>query len=279
MALTRLSPTSLAREADRVPRLRFALETEDPEFERLRGMDALASMLKPKKLSLVIPAYNEENRIAGTVRDFAHSLRDVRHEILVELDGCNDHTAERVRDVQAEYPSIKILEFPERLGKGRGVLAGMQEATGDWVAFIDADGSVSPAEFSFVAKAALADGADAVIASRYWNRQHMMREIGILRWTASRSFNLLVREMYGLPYRDTQCGAKILRRPALDMILREMKLAGYAFDVELLWRLRRHNFKVVELPILWTHRDGSTVKLAHVASRMFLDVLRLRVNP
>ncbi len=233
----------------------------------------------PQKLSVIIPAYNEEQRIAETVRAYADSLEGLRHEILVELDGCNDGTADLVRDMQERFPSVKLVEFPTRLGKGRGVLEGMRRATGDWIAYVDADGSVSPSEFFLVAKAALSDGADAVIASRYWDRRRMVKEIGLTRWTASRSFNLLVRRMYNLPFRDTQCGAKMLRRKAVHAVIDDMKLSGYAFDVELLWRLMQHNFKVVELPIFWTHKNGSKIRLGHVASRMFLDVLRLRVNP
>ncbi len=265
-----------------------AISTVFPEFgldaPRPRGLPShrpLGPVIdpKPQKLSLVIPAYNEEQRISQTIHAYASSLQGLRHEILVELDGCNDRTADLVRDTQQEFPAVELVEFPTRLGKGRGVIEGMRRATGDWIAYVDADGSVSPSEFFVVAKAALSDGADAVIASRYWDRRHMVNEIGLLRWTASRSFNWLVRHMYGLPFRDTQCGAKMLRRRAVRAIIDEMRVDGYAFDVELLWRLQQHGFKVVELPILWTHKDGSKVRIGHVASRMFLDVMRLRVNP
>ncbi len=231
------------------------------------------------QLSIVIPAYNEEMRIPQTVRAYAEAFAWAQPELLIEVDGSRDRTSAIVREMQVRYPAVKLLEYPERLGKGRGVIEGVRHATGDWVAYVDADGSVSPEEFLKVANAALADGADAVIATRYWDVARMQREHGFLRWTASRSFNVLVRHLYHLPFRDTQCGAKLFRREALDAVLDEMKIDGYAFDVELLWRMKQHGFKVVEVPILWRHKDGSTVYLPRVIYRMFLDILRLRVNP
>ena len=233
----------------------------------------------PEKLTIVIPAYNEEERISETVHDYAAALRDTHHEIVVELDGCNDGTADRVRDIRREFPLVKLIEFRDRLGKGAGVFEGMRQGTGEWVGYVDADGSTPPGEFFRVAETALSDGADAVIATRYWNRQEMLRQYGFLRWTLSRGFNFAVRHLFGLPFRDTQCGAKVFRRRAVDAVAKDMEVTGYAFDVELLWRLGKAGFRIREIPILWNYRDGSTVRLPQVASRMFLDVLRLRVNP
>lgn len=232
-----------------------------------------------EKLSLIIPAYNEERRISETIRAYARSLQGLHHEILVEVDGSSDRTADLVRGIQKTFPTVSLVEFSARLGKGRGVMEAIQHASGEWIAYVDADGSVPPSEFLHLARAALADGADAVIASRYWDRDRMIQEIGLMRWTASRGFNALVRHLYGLPFRDTQCGAKMMRRSAARAVMGEMKLAGYAFDVELLWRLQRQGFKVLELPIMWTHKNGSKIRLGHVVSHMFLDVMRLRVNP
>ena len=230
-------------------------------------------------LSVVIPAYNEESRIGHTIREYATALHDIDHEILVEVDGSSDGTADLVRDIQSEYERVKLVEFEDRLGKGGGVIEGMGRAGGKWIAYVDADGSTPPNEFLRVASAAFADGSDAVIATRYWDRAGMVANYGFLRWTASRGFNFLVRHAFGLPYRDTQCGMKMFRREAVNAVIPEMKLADYAFDVELLWRLHQSGFKITEVPIRWDHRNGSTVQLARVASRMFLDVLRLRVNP
>ncbi len=233
----------------------------------------------PTMLSLVIPAYNEEDRIARTVREYAETLRPLNHEILVEVDGSSDRTADLVRDIQSDYETVKLVEFTNRLGKGRGVLEGMERAAGDWIAYVDADGSTPPREFMRVAALAFSNGADAVIATRYWDRARMVREYGFMRWTASRAFNFLVRHAFDLPYRDTQCGTKMFRRDAVMAVIPKMKLTDYAFDVELLWRLQTEGYQITEVPIRWHHRDGSTVQIAHVATRMFLDVIRLRVAP
>ncbi len=243
------------------------------------GVDLHEYLPAAQSISLVIPAYNEEARIAQTIREYASALHGLPHEILVELDGCKDATADLVRKARSEYPAVRMVEFSERLGKGGGLLEAMRRANGDWVGYVDADGSTPPEEFMKVAALGLSDGWDAVIGSRYWNRPHMIRELGYMRWGASRGFNLLVRHLFELPYRDTQCGTKVFRRRALKAVVDDMTLTDYAFDVELLWRLDQQGFRVCELPILWNHRDGSTIRLPSVVSRMFLDVLRLRVNP
>lgn len=232
-----------------------------------------------KVLSVVFPAYNEAERIADTIRAYATALEGLSHEIVVELDGCHDGTAEQVRGVQRGFPSVQIVEFPERLGKGRGVFEGIRRAKGEWIAYLDADGSVSPRDFLPVAATALSDGWDAVIASRYWNRHRIIESYGFPRWVASRTFNQLVRMLYGLPFEDTQCGAKIFRRSAIEAVIDDMKLSGYAFDVELLWRLWQSGHRIREVPVMWHHKDGSKVRLSRVARHMFIDILRLRVNP
>lgn len=231
-----------------------------------------------EKLSIVIPAYNEGHRIAETLRAYATALRRLHPEILVELDGCEDGSADVVEDMRRQFPEIRLIEFAERLGKGRGVLEGIRSAQGSWVAYLDADGALPPEEFVRLVRAALTNKRDGVIASRYWDRGGMVARYGFLRWTASRAFNRLIRLLYRLPFRDTQCGAKLFRREAMEQVDDSMTLAGYAFDVELLWRMHAAGLDIEEVSVRWTHQDGSSVRVMKVALRMLFDVLRLRVQ-
>ena len=232
----------------------------------------------PGLLSIVIPAHNEEARIAETVLSYTAALQGAPHELVIALDGCEDRTGEVVKALQARFPSIKIVQFPTRLGKGGGVMEGMKRASGSWIAFMDADGALSPDEFLNLLTKVQANGCDGVIGSRYWDRLRIQSSYGFLRWLLSRAFNLSVRILFRLPFEDTQCGAKIFRREAIEAVMSRIRLTGYAFDVELLWRLEKGGYEIRELPITWDHKNGSSLKLSREAPRMFTDIIRMRLN-
>jgi glycosyltransferase involved in cell wall biosynthesis len=122
---------------------------------------------KDFKFSLVIPAYNEEKRIKETLEAYRIEFYDlgINFEIIVEMDGCTDRTAEIVRGLAAKFPEIKFIEFKKKLGKGGGLLKGFEVASGDVVGFVDADGSVQPREFIKLLTE-IKNGYDGVIASR-----------------------------------------------------------------------------------------------------------------
>ncbi|NLX48751.1 MAG: glycosyltransferase family 2 protein [Methanospirillum sp.] len=208
----------------------------------------------PADCTIVVPAYNEERRIGGLLA----SLAGFGGPVIVVADG-TDRTADLVREFGASHPQLALtcLEFPARLGKGGGIMAGFRAARTPFVGFMDADGSTAPAEmvrlFSFLGD------ADGAIASRWASGAVVPVRQGPLRRLQSRAFNLLIRLLFGLPYADTQCGAKVFRREALLPVLGEMELTGFEFDVELLWRLSRRGARVVEVPTVWYDHGGSKV--------------------
>jgi glycosyltransferase involved in cell wall biosynthesis len=210
--------------------------------------------IPPADCTIVVPAYNEERRIGGLLE----ALADFEGAVIVVADG-TDRTADLVRDFAGEHPDLALacLEFPERLGKGGGIIAGFRAATTPYIGFMDADGSTSPGEMARLF-AYLAD-ADGAIASRWCPGAVVPVRQGPLRRLQSRAFNLLIRLLFDLPYADTQCGAKVFRRDALAPVLDEMTLAGFEFDVELLWRLARRGTRVVEVPTVWYDQGGSKV--------------------
>ncbi len=220
--------------------------------------------------TLVIPAYNEERRIRSLLRDLSGFAGD----LVFVCDG-TDATPEIIGAFAADHPSLSIrcLTFPTRLGKGGGVVAGMKEAATRYVGYMDADGSTSLSEMErLFDRLATADGA---IGSRWIPGSVLPVRQGFRRRAESRLFNLMVRALFGLDYRDTQCGAKAFRKEALDAVLPFIRSTGFEFDVELLWRLARCGCRVEEVPITWENRDESKVMTSD-AKAMLLGMIRLR---
>ena len=175
----------------------------------------------PEK-SLVIPAYNEENRITL----FFDSITGFDGELIVVCDG-TDQTADIVDTIAAQTPdlTIRCLRFDHRLGKGGGVIAGLKEARAPFVGYVDADGSTSMEEmvrlFSSLPR------ADGAIGSRWVAGSTLTVKQGFMRQLESRGFNLLIRILFGLTYHDTQCGAKVFTKRAIDTVLPDMVSTGF----------------------------------------------------
>lgn len=230
------------------------------------------------RLSLVIPAHNEEATIAHTLREYVDALREwgERYEILVVLNGCRDRTLERVREFGRTHPNVRWALIPEA-GKGRAVKFGFQIARGDLIGFVDADGQIPAEEFTRLLCAVECEPAvDGVIASKYKASEDKSCA-SLVRWMAGRAFSFLARRLLRLPFRDTQCGAKIFRREALHSVLEELELSGWTFDVELLLRLHCRGRRIAEVPIA-LRRSGrpSQLSLLRVAPRMLRELFLLR---
>jgi glycosyltransferase involved in cell wall biosynthesis len=174
----------------------------------------------------------------------------------------------------SKYPQIKLLNFEQKLGKGGAVIEGFKAVEGDRIGFVDADESVAPEDVARML-AALSD-ADGVIASRRLKNSRILVRQPFKRRLASRVFNIIVRVMFGLNFRDTQCGVKVFRKEAIKDVLPELKTRGFEFDVELLWRLKKSGYQVIEFPITWKHSSGSTFSLAN-APGMFFSLLKVRL--
>lgn len=228
-------------------------------------------------LSLVIPACNEEQRVGDTLIAYAEDLRasSISFEIIAEMDGCTDGTSAIVKDLCNVYPEIKKLEFEHKLGKGGGLIKGFEAADGRCVGFVDADGSVPPGDLKKLLAEAQ-NGTDCAIASRrtcgsravYHTRSRRM---------LSKCFNMLVRMLFDLPYKDTQCGAKVMKRDALEKTLQDVRINGFAFDVGLLYVARKKGFSIREVGVDWEDKTGSKVDISHTALDMLSSVIKLRM--
>lgn len=226
------------------------------------------------QLSLVIPAYNEEDRISSVVKSYTAYLNrdDYDYEIIVVCDG-TDGTAGIIKDTMKTHHRLKLLEFHKKLGKGGALIQGFKAAGGYAVGFVDSDESIEPGEFRKLVS--MLESNDCAIASRYINGAEISVPQPLMRMIASRVFNLLVNLLFSLGLKDTQCGAKAFRRDVIKEVLPFLKSTGFEFDVELIWRIKKRGFAIKEVPIAWKHESGSSFSFWNTPS-MFLNLLRLR---
>lgn len=231
------------------------------------------------KVLLLIPAYNEEKRIEPVLRDYATYFGQHlpgQFQIVVVLNGCRDNTMGVVQRVAAEFPMVSALEFAAPIGKGGALIEGLKLAPlADLIGYVDADGATPPHAFHDLVKRC--DQADCVIGSRWLPGAVLHQEQTSKRQFASRVFHLIVQTLFWMDIRDTQCGAKVMRRAAVEKIHSALCIADMAFDINLLFALKGAKFKVLEVPTEWTDKIGSKVVLGKTSMTMLLSVIRLRL--
>ncbi len=231
------------------------------------------------RISIIMPAHNEAQRIGGPLEAYATHFSQ-RHgdafEILVVANNCRDTTEEVVGQLARRFRQIHQVVIQERIGKGGAIIEGIKRAQGMLIGFVDADGSTPPEEFDRLVSALGA--SSGVIGSRWIKGALVPIPQSSLRRVLSRGFNLLVRLLFGFPYHDTQCGAKVFTRESLAAVVDNLRITDYAFDVNLLYLLRQKGCVVQEAPICWYDREGSQLRLSQVVPRMFAAAVQLRLK-
>ena len=233
--------------------------------------------MEPATYSVILPAYNESARIAGTLdKLLAHAAqRGWSVEVIVVNDGSSDDTAAIVRAYASKHAVLRLLENPGNRGKGYSVRNGMLHARGDILLFSDADLS-SPIEEADKLFVAIAQGADIAIGSRWVDRSLQIRRQPLHRRIFGRIFNLALRIILGLQYKDTQCGFKAFTRRSAQAVFPLQKIERWGFDPELLYLARKFGFNVSEVPVAWSHREGTRIHPLRDGVRMFGELLRVR---
>jgi dolichyl-phosphate beta-glucosyltransferase len=229
-------------------------------------------------LSIVIPAYNEEGRLAPTLRAYAGYCREQGHhfELIVVDDGSTDATTPLVERLTGEFPEIRLIRLAQNQGKGYAVRSGIVNARGERILFADADGATPIGELERL-EAALDAGADLAIGSRALEAAGVRVRARLHRRLIGRAFHLLVRFTGVDGIADTQCGFKLFRGAVAHALFSRMRTTGFSFDVEVLMMARLCGFRIAEVPVNWAHQPGSRVNLVTDSARMAGDLLRIRL--
>jgi len=235
--------------------------------------------LPPLELSLVIPAYNEQQMIAATLENL-HQFLQVRYEsfeILVVDDGSTDETAHVVSQFSETHPNVRLLEQGTNQGKGCAIQRGVQESQGEYILFMDADLPYDLAAVD-VFMTALRSKYDLAIGSRHMPGSKI-RGVPLLRYLTGQVFSLLVAMLMFPGIRDTQCGLKGFRAEAARQIFERVRIRKFGFDVEALYIARKRRYTILPIPVQMTgFRSDSRVRLLRDSSRMFLDLFTIRWN-
>lgn len=236
---------------------------------------------RDKSVLLLIPAYNEEERIEPTLREYATYFRanySGKFEILVVLNGCSDNTLGVVEKVAKEFSEVSADDIPLPIGKGGALIEGLRLApTVDLIGYVDADGATPPEAFHALLNRM--DEAHCVIGSR-WLPESVLHQVQpFFRRFASRMFHVIVELLFWMHIKDTQCPAKVMRRQAVEKVHDHLHIADLSFDVNLIYSLKHARFTVLEVPVEWTDKEGSKVSSSFFRSSlvMFLSVMRLRL--
>lgn len=237
-----------------------------------------------KSVSIIIPAYNEAERIASSLAQIASFARGYGGiiEILVVDDGSTDATARVVTEVGQRHepgqPEVLLVQHTTNSGKGASIRTGFRAARGDIVLFTDADLSAPITEMPLLIDPIVAGACDIAIGSRAADPSRIELQQGPFRQIAGRIFNIMVRMVAGLDLLDTQCGFKAFRRAPMLPIFELQRIDGFAFDVELLYIAARRGLRIRELPVRWAHAPGSKVSMLVHTWEMAIDLVRIRLN-
>ena len=239
-----------------------------------------------EKLSIVMPAHDEERRIGATLDQylyfFEHAVKDGKikeYEIIIVLNNTKDKTKEIVQEYQKLNVPLYYLDLVPG-GKGFAILEGFKEVlkgNADVIGFVDADCATKPEEFLRLSNSI--DNYDGIIASRYLPGSIVDPKQSFKRIFVSRVFNLMVRFLFpSIKYKDTQCGAKIFKRKVIETVISKIGTTQWAFDIDLLYQTINSGFKIKEEPTTWSDKEYSKLYLKKVGPKMALAVIRLRLN-
>jgi dolichyl-phosphate beta-glucosyltransferase len=239
----------------------------------------IANRLPP--FSIVIPCFNEADRIGGTALATIDYLaaNSPESELVIVNDGSTDATSSIAKSVLAEARvQTQLLEnFPNR-GKGAAVRTGLLAATKPIGLFFDADLSTPLSETPKVIEPIASGDVDLAFGSRALDRKLIGVHQPWRREQAGRVFNVVVRLATGMPFWDTQCGFKAFRLDVCRPILEKARINGFAFDVELLFLAYRAGVRLREVPVRWNHAEGSKVRVIHDSLAMLREVIALRMS-
>ena len=230
-----------------------------------------------KKLSIIIPCYNEGKKIRRNLEERVLPFlkeRHINYEIILVNDGSKDNTKELFNVLVLE--NVLPLGYDRNRGKGGAVKFGIEHATGDYVLFMDADLSTDLKALDLIY--ADQDDADMYIGSRHLKESVLAKKQGVVRRFVGRSCRIIVNTTFKFKFKDTQCGFKLIKTEyAKEMASRQI-INGFAFDVEYLYMAQLNDLKIKEIPVIWENDEDSKVSTFKSSIRFFIDVQIIKKN-
>ena len=227
-----------------------------------------------KTISIVIPAYNEEKRIRPVLDEICNYIKsnELPWNVIISIDG-NDSTDLVVESMKTDFPFLYYIKNGGRNGKGGAIKRAVNIASGEFIILMDADGSIS---LENIIKAIdLTDFYDMIIFDRYSNPEN---SIPVTRRFASRGFNTLLRALMGIRVNDTQCGYKVMRADYAKSAFDKISVSNAFFDVPLFYYMKKEGARSVEIPVIYTHNDGSKFNLISTTLGQGVSLLAFRIR-
>lgn len=234
-------------------------------------------LTEPPYLSIIIPAYNEAERIIPTIGAIASHVSDLKFpwELILADDGSTDETIALAKSLQ--LANLHILKAEKNGGKGSAVRRGMLAAQGSYALFADADNSTPIEEVEKLLNKLQHEGYDVAVGSRAASGA-AETEKSFKRQIFSNGLRWIVNHIFRIKVKDTQCGFKMYTKQAAHKLHKTQTLMGFSFDLEILYLAFKFNYRVVEVPVTWIDAPGSKVNALKEAQRFIRDLLKIKMN-
>lgn len=230
-----------------------------------------------KKLSIVIPCYNEGNKIAGNLNNHIIPFleeKKLTYEIIVVNDGSKDNTKEVFEKLN--LPHVTPIGYDQNRGKGGAVKYGIEQASGDYIVYMDADLSTHLSAFDYLINEE--EEVDFFVGSRHLKESVLAKKQGLLRRFIGLSCRIIVNATFKFRYKDTQCGFKAIKSEYAKEMAKRQIINGFAFDVEYLFIAKLNNLKVKQFPVIWENDEDSKVSAFRSSVIFFKDVFKIKSN-
>ena len=230
------------------------------------------------KFSIIIPAYNEKDRILRTLNNIYKYFKGKNSEIIIVDDGSTDNTASFIEYEKENIgDNIKIVSYKKNKGKGYAVKKGVEKAKGELILFTDADNSTPIEEFEKLF-AGLKKGFDIAIGSRYLKNSDVKIKQSIFRILIGRFGNLLIQLLLVKNIKDTQCGFKLFKNKTAKNIFQKQNIERWGFDMEILAIAQLFKYKIIEIPVNWYNSSDSKFSPIKDTVQTLSELIKIKIN-
>ena len=230
-------------------------------------------------ITIVIPVYNEENRITPTLKSIISyfSEKEITYEVIAVDDGSTDNTVKTIEDIKNSCPEVSIFKIGRNSGKGKAVREGMLKAKGDYILFMDADSSTAIGEFEKFLPAIKEDKKDILIGTRKIQSADIIEHQPLIRKVLGEGFSWLSRVATGVSVSDFTCGFKCFSRKAARVVFSKGIIDDWSFDAEILFLARKTGYEIVEIPVRWKNDKESKVRILRDIISSLKGLLRIHI--